>query len=154
MMSYLIKKVDNHRDILPLIKRTMPREVYNKCVKVIDDYQDERRLWGVYIDKNLVGCSGVVLESDGTAWISWTAVDRKWRGFGIGKALLQKSIRAARGRRIWVETYEHPIFFTAICLYLKLGFRLGEMKKNYLSDGSSVFYLKRLPKNRSMLNDD
>ena len=143
-----IRLIKYQADILPLIKQTMPGEVYSTCEQGLNRYSYLRTLYGYYLSSGeLVGCSGYV-ENEGKLWISWTAVLPEHQGLGIGKRLLQKCFACLPNKDIYVETYEHPAFFNAIAFYLKSGFRLCGYLDDYLLDGSKVLYFKRPAKKR------
>ena len=64
----MIRQIDNPTDILPLIKATMPSDVYEQAVEVLSDDYD-RVLYGCYVGGKLVGCCGWYF--DGHAyWVS------------------------------------------------------------------------------------
>lgn len=138
----MIKPIINHRDILPLVEKTMPGDVYQNCIDVIDHYQNDRKLFGYYKDNRLIGCCGYVILEHKT-WISWTAVEPDYQSKGIGRQLLRHTLAYVDAESIYVETYEHPAFFSAIQFYLKNGFRLCGFMENHLKDGSSILYFKK-----------
>lgn len=134
-----------HPACLPLIKDTMPHEVYASAVAALDGYHKCRRLWGAFEDGYLVGMCGYT-KWRGSYWVSWTAVCPRLQHTGIGTRLLNKTIKAAAddgAMYIDVETYEHPAFFNAIKFYMKNGFRIRKVMRKHLSDGSSMLYLRR-----------
>lgn len=142
--SGVIQQLDSMKQVLPLIGRTMPDDVLENA----EDSGDcpSRHLYGYFIDDLLVGCCGYTYD-EGRYSISWTAVDPRYQGKGIGRKLLCYTIdriKALGGKSVWVETYEHPSFFRAIGFYLEAGFRLCGYCSDYLRDGSAVLYLRKM----------
>jgi len=151
-----IKKLvfdDYARYCLPLIKKTMPKEVYEDAVSVLLDpkYLNSRVLYGIKIKdpktgkERLVSFSGWVAV-DGEYWVSWTVTDPEFQGCGFCSRILKlvfNKIRSMGAKSIVVETYEHPKFYSALIFYRKLGFKLYEFTQDYLKDGSSVFYMRK-----------
>lgn len=140
----MIRQIDNLTDVLPLIKATMPPDVYEQAVEVLSDDHD-RVLYGWYENNKLLGCCGWYF--DGHAyWVSWTAVDPAYQHQKIGSVLLYRvrNELAQRGvMALYVETYEHPMFVNAVRFYWKHGFRLCGFMENHLETGETVLYLKK-----------
>jgi ribosomal protein S18 acetylase RimI-like enzyme len=138
-----IQRIKSIKDVLNIVRATMPDDVFESAEALEDS--DKRNLWGFYVKDQLIGCSGYYYE-DGKYFISWTAVRPENQGKGVGQRLITyvlEEIKKHGGTRVGVETYENPMFFNAIMLYLKNGFRLCGFKQNYLRDGSTILYLAR-----------
>jgi len=144
---------DYSKYCLPLIKKTMPEEVYEDAVSVLLDlkYLNSRVLYGIKIrdpktgERRIVSFSGYILF-DKDFWVSWTATDPEFQGRGFCSKILKfvfDEIRSKGAKTMVVETYEHPQFYSALIFYRKLGFKLYEFTPNYLKDGSSVFYMRK-----------
>jgi len=151
-----IKKLvfdDYARYCLPLIKKTMPKEVYEDAVSVLlgPKYLNSRILYGIKIKdpktgrERLVSFSGWILF-DRKFNVSWTATDPEFQGCGFCSRILKlvfNKIKSMGAKSIVVETYEHPKFYSALVFYRKLGFKLYAFLPNYLMDGSLIFYMKK-----------
>ena len=75
------------------------------------------------LDTEIVGCGALITEAPGTGRLVRMSVSRNHRGHGIGRALVNHLLAAARGRgdkRIVVETNDD--WSDAIGLYLACGF--------------------------------
>ena len=135
-----IKKFEN---ILPIIARTMPDDVYEAAESCKDS--DSRNIYGYFDKKKLVGFCGYFYD-EGKYWISWTAVSPEYQRQGIGQTLLNrvfKQLKKLKAKCVYVETYEHPDFFNAVKFYWKNDFRLCGFLNDHLRDGSTVLYLKK-----------
>ena len=76
---------------------------------------------------------GFLIYSPPLSQISFLLVDRRFRGRGIGEALLRRAIEILGGSEIYVETYCEgiPAAAPARALYHKLGFTDGEILEGY-----------------------
>lgn len=140
-----LKKKDLH-GVLYIIKAVMPLEV---AVQAKEEFRiilsSETKLWGYFVNNILLGFSGYFIR-DEQVWLSWTAVDRHCQGRGIGLALLNwvlENVDKEKYKEIQVTTYDHSDFHRAIAFYLKSGFHIYAVVPGYLSNGSSILYMKR-----------
>lgn len=148
MRVYPLLPCHYQSDCLPLIKKTMPTEIYEQAQKALGNprYATIRRLWGLFDRRNLLGMCGYV-NWKGHYWISWTAVDPRRQRDGIGSQLLKKTLNQAKlagATYIDVETYECPAFFPAVHFYWKHGFRIHRVIRKHLKDGSSMLYMRKV----------
>ncbi|WP_329139422.1 GNAT family N-acetyltransferase [Streptomyces sp. NBC_01476] len=66
------------------------------------------------------------------SWILGLAIDRRWRGHGLGRRLMAESLRRLRGqgvREVWLTV--EPGNATAIELYVSLGFSYVDRRSGY-----------------------
>ena len=140
-----LKKEDLH-SALCIIKAVMPMQI---AVQAKEEFwtilSSETVLWGYFANSNLLGLSGYFVSGE-QLWLSWTAVDRHCQGRGIGLALLNwvlENVDKEKHKEIQVTTYDHSDFHRAIAFYLKSGFHIYAVVPSYLSDGSSILYMKR-----------
>ena len=140
-----LKKEDLH-SALCIIKAVMPIQI---AVQAKEEFltilSSETVLWGYFENSNLLGLSGYFVSGE-QLWLSWTAVDRHCQGRGIGLALLNwvlENVDKEKYKEIQVTTYDHSDFHRAIAFYLKSGFHIYAVVPSYLSDGSSILYMKR-----------
>lgn len=142
---------DYKKFCLPLIKRTMPDDVYKNARETLPnkEYLDIRRMYGIKVKDQTTGQERLASFSgwvhwDGEYWISWTATDPEFQGKGLCSMILNRifeDLRDAGVKRVSVETYEHPNFYNALIFYMKLGFRMYELTPDHLSDGSTMIFL-------------
>jgi len=140
-----LKKEDLH-SALCIIKAVMPMQI---AVQAKEEFRtilsSETKLWGYFANSYLLGLSGYFVSGE-QLWLSWTAVDRHCQGRGIGLALLNwvlENVDKEKYKEIQVTTYDHSDFHRAIAFYLKSGFHIYAVVPSYLSDGSSILYMKR-----------
>ncbi|WP_201352070.1 GNAT family N-acetyltransferase [Hydrogenimonas urashimensis] len=94
---------------------------------------------------NVIGLTGLYTEigdDPDNCWLGWFCVQERFRGFGIGKKLLDFSIEMAgkMGKKwLHVYTYDSNTFRPAINLYRKHGFEMYNESKA----GGNRIYLKR-----------
>lgn len=92
-------------------------------------FQQERSvLWVAEMEKEILGCCGIYPTEGLPAHCAELVkfyISAKARGKGIGKALMQKSIGAAKQSgysEIYLESF--PVFSDAVSIYEKAGFEL------------------------------
>ncbi len=85
-------------------------------------------LWVAELDERVMGCCGIYPTAElepGTVELVKFYLDAAARGKGIGRALMEKSLAAARAlgyRRCYLESLSH--FSKAVHLYEQQGFRV------------------------------
>lgn len=88
--------------------------------------QDKSVLWVALLDEEVLGCCGVFPTDGlpgGCAELVKFYLRKEFRGRGIGKALIEKSIHSATElgyTKLYLESL--PDFATAVQMYKKLGF--------------------------------
>ena len=142
-MAQKVQRIKNHKEALPLMKATMPDDVYQYAAEDLS-VNTGCTLYGYYQDNALVGVCGWCFDGR-SYWVSWTAVSPQCQRQGVGQALLDVVMRELYDYAddVYVETYEHHDFYAAIKFYWKNGFRLCGYRENALSTGDSVLYLKK-----------
>jgi ribosomal protein S18 acetylase RimI-like enzyme len=135
--------IDFKQFCLPIIKQTMPNEVYQEAVETLLDpqYLDKRTVYGIVIDEKIVSFSGYICLED-KYYITWTATHPDYQGKGYCSKLFEYFLPEIP-KDVMVETYEHPCFYSALIFYRKQGFKFCGFVPDHLSDGSSVLYLRR-----------
>ena len=80
-------------------------------------------------------------------WLSWFAVHPNQQGQGIGKWMLASTQTQARElgyRKMFIETYRHPLFERALEFYRRQGYREAGQVQGYLADGSAMLILSKI----------
>ena len=129
--------------VLPLVNMTMGKEL-----GLQSDYDFvSSDSWGLF-DKDILiavcGLGGCIAED--RVWLGYFAVHQDYRRQGLGTRALTfiENIAKDRGYNyIFVETFEHPTFESAIRLYKKYGYKEIGYMADYLSDDSDVIYLRK-----------
>ncbi len=84
----------------------------------------KERIWIAEVNKRIVGSIAIVRSSGSRAQLRWFFVEPRYRGHGIGRALLRKALRFSKSHR-----YKSVFLWTtseldaARCLYMAFGFR-------------------------------
>ena len=143
--------------LMKILKNTpefKPHEVV-VAEEVIDAYLEapDASDYGIIVaevDKSVAGyiAYGPTPCTIGTWDVYWIAVDRAFRGRGIGKALDEKVdeiIRQADGRIIMIETSSTPLYDNTRNFYLGRGYRIvARIPDFYAPDDDMVIMQKRL----------
>lgn len=98
----------------------------------------------------VVGITGLYtteLDESEAVWISWFCVDPEYRRQGIGKQLMEFSIKTAETmNKPWLRVYtsNHPNELNSHLLYAKYGFQPFQPKKELLVQAKElIIYLQR-----------
>lgn len=109
--------------------------------------RENSRLWIAELDNCIVGCGGIYPTKglpDDCVEIVKLYLNRSARGKGIGKELLEKSIKSAEEfgfKQLYIEST--PAFDNAIHLYQKMGFtRLKQPLGQTGHDGCNIWMHK------------
>jgi ribosomal protein S18 acetylase RimI-like enzyme len=76
----------------------------------------------------------------------WIAVDRSTQGQGLGRLLMEEvknRVRAAGGRRIYIETSTRPPYTPTRAFYDRCGCRLEVVLQDFYAsgDGKAIYVL-------------
>ena len=105
-------------------------EIGSKFLKEFDPKKE--RAWIAEKDGENVGCVFLVKQSDEVARLRMLLVDPKARGLGIGKRLVEESIRFARGRGYKkIILWTNDILVTACHIYRETGFKLVAEERHH-----------------------
>lgn len=150
----------------PSLLRQMHMSDLPKVLNIIEAYDDDDseaaesdyhnagfdNQFVMEVDNNVIGVTGYreVEATDNTAWLSWTYLDKAYRGQGLGKkmtSLLLDKLRAANGRKIFVKVsdYDDPeegkIYERALKMYHSLGFQTEVTSYDFYDKDENQFIL-------------
>lgn len=134
-MDYKVHKVNSIKDIntvseivnkalredFPYKEETIlsyQKDVFNKQY-FIDLFKNKKNaILGAYKNKEIVGFIALKADFGGVLFIDWLAVEKKYRGKGIGSMLLQKTEQWALGNKfhylyLFTETEKNKEFYTS-----------------------------------------
>lgn len=108
--------------------------------------------WSAWIDGEIAGIGALKEITDPDAAgrrgeLKSMRVDDRFRGSGVGRALLERIVDEARARgyeSLWLETGSTEDFAPAQRLYTRAGFERCGPFDAYVDDPFSVFMTKRL----------
>lgn len=132
------KRIKITKDILKKYKLSNP---YNK--KFLS-HIDERDNGIIYLDKkdDIVGLCCVDENSDDSyIWITAIAVSEKYKGYGLGKQLLEVSVKELKGNALTVAI-DNQI---AIKMYKDYGFVISKESMKNVKNGKNKIYYMYLP---------
>ncbi|OQS54320.1 hypothetical protein EHP00_1025 [Ecytonucleospora hepatopenaei] len=145
-MKLEIKKVD-FENLFEILR--IEQKYFNDCgiigSEIHDRIFENENYFFQCIEKGSNTCIGYVkaelLETDCVQIIS-IAVEREYRKCGIGNMLLQKILLQnvkSKGCFLYVDVSNK----NAINFYIKNGFKIKGVKRNYFKNKSSAFYLTK-----------
>ncbi|WP_345799858.1 GNAT family N-acetyltransferase [Microbacterium sp. AZCO] len=98
--------------------------------------------WSAWIDGDLAGIGALRAIDAERGELKSMRVDDRFRGTGVGRAILRRIVAEARERgmtSLWLETGSTPDFTPAQRLYASEGFVVCEPFEGYTHDPFSVF---------------
>ena len=103
--------------------------------------------WSAWIDGELAGMGALKAIDAERGELKSMRVDDRFRGSGVGRAILRHIVGAARERGIrslWLETGSPAEFLPAVRLYESEGFTLCGPFEGYSEDPMSVYMTRAL----------
>lgn len=107
-------------------------------------YQNNQKMLLAYVDEELVGFVGIVFDTrerkKHVATIVWFYVKEDYRGFGIGKRLMEEIFRVAQDskiKKLSLMVCENQQ--AAIQIYTKYGFSQAGVLKDEIKIGSEFY---------------
>ncbi len=98
-------------------------------------------------------CYGPIACTEGSYDLYWIAVHKNFQGQGVGQELLketEKKIAGIGGRGIYVETASRPQYTPTRAFYLKTGYIIEAVLKDFYSPGDDkVIFVKKAPFSKS-----
>ncbi len=91
----------------------------------------------------VIGCCPDRLETKNVYWLGWFYTHQDFGGKGIGGKLLKFAIThlSKSARKLYVDTSSHAFYRPALNLYLKNGFRIEAVLRDYYEDGEDQIIL-------------
>lgn len=89
---------------------------------------------------------GPVAMSDRTWYLWWIVVAKEAQASGMGTRLLrhvEETIRAANGRILFLETSSLPLYEPTRRFYLKKGYDVAAVLKDYYADGHDMVVFRK-----------
>jgi GNAT superfamily N-acetyltransferase len=92
-------------------------------------------------------CYGPIALTVGSYDLYWIAVARSTQGQGLGRLLMEEvkeRVRAAGGRRIYIETSTRPPYAPTRAFYLRCGCRLEVVLEDFYAagDGKAIYVME------------
>ena len=103
--------------------------------------------WSAWVDGELAGIAALKTLDLARGELKSMRVDDRFRGSGVGRALLRHIVAAARERgmtSLWLETGSPAEFLPAVRLYESEGFTRCGPFEGYSDDPFSVFMTRAL----------
>ncbi|MET0781757.1 MAG: GNAT family N-acetyltransferase [Microbacterium sp.] len=103
--------------------------------------------WSAWIDGELAGIGALKTIDAERGELKSMRVDDRFRGSGVGRAILRHIVAAARERgmtSLWLETGSPEDFLPAVRLYESEGFTRCGPFEGYTDDPLSVFMTREL----------
>lgn len=122
-----------------------PESVHALDVEALQD--PSVSFWSAWIDGHLAGIGALKAIDASRGELKSMRVDDRFRGFGVGRALLRHIVTVARERgmtSLWLETGSTEEFLPAQRLYESEGFVTCGPFEGYTDDPFSVFMTRRL----------
>lgn len=122
-------------------------EFYFACKKYGLDSGREYYLWRHQGKiQGLVGLHRYVWGPKDNVWLAWFAVHPNMQGTSVGSAMLDEIEHHAKKigyKKLFVETYNSPIFKKARSFYKAKGFSQAGKIDDYLPDGSAMIIFEK-----------
>lgn len=98
------------------------------------------------VDGNIVAVTGYCLDNleiDDVYWLNWHYTHKDWEGKGIGGKLLDHVIEMVSpiARKFYVNTGSRLLNLRALNLYIKKGFRIEAVLRDYYGKGEDQIML-------------
>ena len=103
--------------------------------------------WSAWIDGELAGIGALKTIDAERGELKSMRVDDRFRGSGVGRAILRHIVEAARARgmtSLWLETGSPEDFLPAVRLYESEGFTRCGPFEGYADDPFSVFMTREI----------
>ena len=116
-------------------KLTLISSLYpNKYEKYLKKHSFKELKYYVLVEnKKVIGMIGLYAYDKKSYWLGWFCVEKKYRGKGFGKKLLDFAIDKSKKRRVlYLYTENSKEFETARKLYAKYGFELYKIEGKFL----------------------
>lgn len=100
------------------------------------------------LNNKIVGVTGYFIDryETGNYWLGWFYVHKQYSRKGYGKQLLNfivRKLKKKRTKRLFVNTSSYPFCRRALNFYLKSGFRIEAIIKDYYWNGEDQIILSK-----------
>jgi len=123
------------------------------AVELVDERLAKGEASGYYFvfaeqDAAVVGytCYGPIACTEGSFDLYWIAVHADRRGQGLGRLLMgetERRVAAARGRRIYIETSNRPLYAPTRAFYERCDYQVEAIIKEFYAPGDDKVILAR-----------
>jgi len=128
----------------PLAEKYYKSKFNNIC----DCFEGDEVFVGV-VNKKIVAVIGYCpdrLETKRSYWLGWFYVHKDYRDNKYGQTLLRKVIKELKhigARKLFVDTSSDPNYIKAVNFYLKNGFKLEAVLRDYYGKGEDQIIFGR-----------
>lgn len=128
----------------PLAKRYYKSKFNNTC----NCFEGDKVFVGM-VKKKIVAVIGYCpdrLETKRSYWLGWFYVHKDYRDNKYGQTLLRKVINELKdigARKLFVDTSSDPNYIKAVDFYLKNGFKLEAVLRDYYGEGEDQIIFGR-----------
>lgn len=139
-------------DILKVIKHTRVGWDKKYAEPYYDNYfsqdppPDDEVVYVGVLDGKIAGVIGYYRDryETGNYWLGWFYVDQKKQKGGNGRRLFKRVVRELKKNgveRLYVYTSSHENYIDALIFYLKNGFRIESVIRDYYEEGEDQIVL-------------
>ncbi|HOK40021.1 MAG TPA: GNAT family N-acetyltransferase [bacterium] len=139
---------ENVKNILESTKFFYEEEI-DVAVELVDEALKKGKASGynfLFLEENnfVIGftCFGSIPCTKHSFDLYWICVHNNYKNKGYGKLLLKKSeeeISKMKGKRIYIETSSRELYLPTREFYLRNGYKVDAILKDFYSDGDSKF---------------
>lgn len=128
----------------PLAGKYYKSKFSNTC----DCYDEDKVFVGIVNNKIMavIGYCPDRFETKRSYWLGWFYVHKKYRDKKYGRTLLRKVINELKyigARKLFVDTSSDPNYIKAVNFYLKNGFKLEAVLRDYYGKGEDQIIFGR-----------
>jgi len=100
------------------------------------------------LNNKIIGVTGYSIDRYETDnyWLSWFYIHKQYSRTGYGKQLLDfiiRKLKKKRKKRLFVNTSSYPFYEGALHFYLKCGFKIEAVIKDYYWNGEDQIILSK-----------
>jgi ribosomal protein S18 acetylase RimI-like enzyme len=108
----------------------------------------DERVFVLTVENEILGVIGYSQDEYRISnyWLGWFYVHREYQGKGIGRELLEyilNELQQIGAKTIFVDTSSDALYRRALAIYLKSGFRIEAVIRNYYGKGEDQIILSK-----------